>query len=341
MKKAFITGISGQDGAYLAQVLLENNYKVYGGVRRTSTEHFWRLERLNIFDHVELIDFELLEQSNIFNTIERLAPDEIYNLGAQSFVGVSFKQPVYTGHVSGIGALYILETIKNILPKTKFYQASTSELFGKVKSIPQNETTPFHPRSPYGVAKLFAHWSTINYRESYNLFASTGILFNHESPLRGEEFVTRKVTKGLVEVKKGKRKKLILGNLDARRDWGYAKDFCEGIYRILQADKPDDFVLCTGVNYSIKEFVEKVCQFLDLQIIWKGSGISMQGYNGENSKTIVEVSKEFFRPNEVDHLLGDYTKAKKELNWQPETNFEKLVEIMVEEELKYFIDKNK
>lgn len=335
MKKAIVTGISGQDGAYLAKILLDKGYKVYGGLRRTSTANLWRLDRLGITNDIELISFELLEQSNIFNMIQKIQPDEIYNLAAQSFVGVSFEQPMYTAHASGLSVLSILDAIKTVSPHTKFYQASTSEMFGKVHEVPQKETTPFHPRSPYGVAKLYAHWITKNYRESYDMFASSGILFNHESPFRGEEFVTRKITNSLAKIHKGQQEKLTLGNLDAKRDWGFAGDYCQGIYKVLQHDKADDFVLSTGETHSVREFIEKACLTIDTEIRWEGSGVETKGFNTKSNKLIIDISEDFYRPCEVDHLLGDSTKARKELGWTPEVSFEGLVTMMMEEELKY------
>jgi GDPmannose 4,6-dehydratase len=332
MKKAFITGITGQDGAYLAQILLEAGYKVFGGIRRTSTHNLWRLERLGIAREVELVNFELLESSNIQKVISQIQPDEFYNLAAQSFVGVSFEQPLYTANASGLSVMTILDALKTYSPHTKFYQASTSEMFGKVQEIPQTETTPFHPRSPYGVAKLFAHWATINYRESYNMFASTGILFNHESPLRGEEFVTRKITKGLVAIKRGELDVLELGNLDAKRDWGYAKDYCEGIYKILQHHEPQDFVLATGETHSIKEFIQLCCELLEMKVEFIGEGLDAKVVDVTKNKVIIKVNEKFYRPCEVDVLLGSCQKAREILNWSPQTNYQMLAEIMIREE---------
>lgn len=336
MKKAFITGVTGQDGAYLAQILLEKGYKVYGGIRRTSTKDLWRLNRLGITGDVEFIDFELLEQSNIIKMIQKIQPDAFYNLAAQSFVGVSFSQPVYTSQATGLSVMYILDAIKEFSPQTKFYQASTSEMFGGVGQTPQNELTPFHPRSPYGVAKLYAHWATVNYRESYNLFCSSGILFNHESPLRGDEFVTRKITKGLVSVQKGDIPYIELGNLDAKRDWGFAKDYCEGMYQILNHSKPDTFVLATGETWSIKEFIVHACHAMDMQPEFKGEGIETIVYDTKTGKDIIRINPKYFRPCEVDLLIGDPSKAKNELGWTPKTSFAQLVEHIVEEELKYY-----
>lgn len=333
MKKAFVTGVTGQDGSYLAQILLEAGYKVYGGIRRTSTNNLWRLERLGISRDVELVNFELLESSNIQNIISKIKPDEFYNLAAQSFVGVSFDQPSYTTSVCGTSVLTILDALKTFSPETKFYQASTSEMFGKVHEIPQTEQTPFHPRSPYGVAKLFAHWTTVNYRESYNMFASTGILFNHESPLRGEEFVTRKITKGLVALKKGLIDVLELGNLDARRDWGFAKDYCEGIHQILQHHEPDDFVLATGETHSIKEFIQLCCDILEMKVEFVGDGLNARVIDIVKNKEIIKVSQKYYRPCEVDVLLGSSVKAKTILKWTPNTSYEHLTELMIKSEI--------
>ena len=337
MKKAFVTGVTGQDGAYLAELLLKNGYKVYGGVRRSSTTNTWRLKHLKIENDIEFVDFELLEETNITKTLRTIQPDEFYNLAAQSFVGVSFKQPIYTANATGLSVMFILEALKEFSPHTRFYQASTSEMFGKVAETPQKETTPFHPRSPYGVAKLFAHWATINYRESYDLFCSTGILFNHESPLRGEEFVTRKITKGLVDITRGKLDVLKLGNIDAMRDWGFAKDYCEGIHKITTHKKADDFILATGQTHKIRDFIEASCEALNIGIEIIGTGLEAKIIETKSKKTIVEIDEKFFRPCEVDLLIGDATKAKEDLGWIPQTDFRSLVSHMIEEELK-FID---
>lgn len=336
MKKAFITGITGQDGAYLAQALLEKGYKVYGGIRRNSTRELWRLDRLGVTKDVEFVDFELLEQSNIAKTIKDLQPDEFYNLAAQSFVGVSFSQPVYTANATGLSVLYILDAIKEYSPGTRFYQASTSEMFGKVQQVPQTEETDFYPRSPYGNAKLFAHWSAINYRESYGMFCSSGILFNHESPLRGSEFVTRKITKGLVAIQKGVLSHLELGNLDAKRDWGFAKDYCEGMVKILNHTKADTFVLATGETWSIRDFIDRACACLGMEPEYQGEGVDTVITDKKSGKDIIKINPIFFRPCEVDLLIGDATKAKNELGWEPKTSFQALVEHMVEEEAKYY-----
>jgi GDPmannose 4,6-dehydratase len=334
LKKAIITGIRGQDGAYLAKLLLEKGYKVYGADRRSGGSDNWRLKELGISRQVKVLYMDLLEHSNIKEVIKSVMPDEVYNLAAQSFVGISFKQPILTADVDAMGVLRLLETIREIKPDTKFYQASTSEMFGKVRETPQNEMTPFYPRSPYAVSKVFSHYITLNYRESYNMFACSGILFNHESELRGLEFVTRKVTSTLAEVKYGLAEKVVLGNLDSKRDWGYAPEYVYGMYLMLQHEKPDDYVLATGEAYSVREFIEKSCKALDFDIVWEGEGIDSRGIDRKTGKAIVEVSKEFYRPAEVDVLVGDYSKAKKILGWQPQTRFDRLVEIMVDSDLK-------
>jgi len=341
MKKALITGIRGQDGAYLAKLLLEKGYQVYGADRRNSEQANWRLRELGIDKDIKFVYMDLLELTNILTAIDKIQPDEVYNLAAQSFVGASFDQPILTSEVDAIGVLRILEAIKMVNPKIKFYQASTSEIFGKVQEIPQKETTPFYPRSPYGVAKLFGHWITVNYRESYNIYACSGILFNHESPLRGIEFVTRKITYYLAKVKYGLADKLVLGNLDAKRDWGYAPEYVEGMWMMLQQDKADDYVLATGETHTVREFVEIAAQVAGFDIEWFGEGINTKGVDRKTGKIIVEVSPEFYRPAEVDILIGDYSKAKKYLGWEPKTKFHKLVEIMMEADLKKIRDLNK
>tara|TARA_B100001057_G_scaffold335578_1_gene336275 strand:- start:2521 stop:3543 length:1023 start_codon:yes stop_codon:yes gene_type:complete len=333
MKKAFISGISGQDGAYLAELLLCKGYEVYGGERRSASGSMWRLDKLGIFSDVRIVDFELSEFSNINNVIEKVQPDEFYNLAAQSFVGSSFDVPIMTSDVTGLGCLRVLESIRNFNKDIKFYQASSSEMFGKVQAIPQDENTPFYPRSPYGVAKLFGHWATINYRESYDMHACSGILFNHESPLRGEEFVTRKITKALSRIKLGIQDKLELGNLDAKRDWGFAGDYVQGMYKMLQHDTPDDYVLSTNETHSIRDFIGLACNLLDIKITWDGHGINEHAINKENGKTIISINEKFYRPAEVDLLIGDSSKARKVLNWENKVSFEKLVEMMVESDL--------
>jgi len=334
MKKALITGINGQDGSYLAEYLLKKGYKVYGGFRRTSTPNFWRLEYLNIKDNpqLELVEFDLLDQGNIHRVIDSIRPQEIYNLAAQSFVGVSFEQPFLTAQTTGIGALNILESIRIIDKNIKFYQASTSELFGKVQETPQNEKTPFYPRSPYGVSKLFAHWSTINYRESYDIFGCCGILFNHESPLRGKEFVTRKITDAVSKIKLGKQEFLEIGNLNVKRDWGYAKEYVQAIYKMLQLDTPEEFVIATGKSHTIRDFIEAAFECVDMKITWKGEDIDEVGVDS-NGVARVKINPKFFRPAEVNTLLGDPNKSKDILKWQAKTDMKELCKIMMEADL--------
>ncbi len=333
-KTALITGIRGQDGAYLAKLLLEKGYKVYGADRRSSDAGNWRLKELGIEQDVEVVYMDLLELTNIMRTVERVKPDEVYNLAAQSFVGVSFEQPILTSEVDAMGVLRLLEAIRTIKPDTRFYQASTSELYGKVQEIPQTEKTPFYPRSPYGVAKLFGHWMTVNYRESYGMFACSGILFNHESPLRGLEFVTRKITHSVARIKKGLQDKVVLGNLDAKRDWGYAAEYVEGMWLMLQQEEPDDYVLATGETHSVREFVEAAFGAAGYQIEWEGEGVDTTGRDKATGRVLVEVSPEFYRPAEVDILIGNPEKAEKRLGWKPRTKFKELVAMMVEADLR-------
>ena len=334
MKKALITGITGQDGAYLTEFLLDKGYEVYGLYRRSSTPNFWRLDTLGVTQKVKLVEGDILDQTSLTKAVEISEPDEVYNLAAQSFVAVSWKEPLYTAEVTGLGVLKILEAIKNVNPKIKFYQASSSEMFGKVQEIPQKETTPFYPRSPYGVAKVFGYWTTVNYRESYNMFACNGILFNHESPLRGEEFVTRKVTKGIAEIKKGIRDYIELGNLDAKRDWGFAGGYVEAMWLMLQQDKPDDYVIATGETHTVREFVELAFKEAGIDIVWEGTGLTEVGRDKNNGKILVKVSVQFYRPAEVEILIGDPSKAMKTLEWKTKVNFSGLVKIMVEWDLK-------
>ncbi len=333
-KTALITGIRGQDGAYLAKLLLEKGYRVYGADRRSSDSGNWRLKELGIEQDVEVVYMDLLELTNIMRTIEQIKPDELYNLAAQSFVGVSFEQPILTSEVDAMGVLRLLESIRTIKPDTRFYQASTSELYGKVQEIPQTEKTPFYPRSPYGVAKLFGHWMTVNYRESYGMFACSGILFNHESPLRGLEFVTRKITHSVARIKKGLQDKVVLGNLDAKRDWGYAAEYVEGMWLMLQQEEPDDYVLATGETHSVREFVEAAFGAAGYQIEWEGEGVDTTGRDKATGRVLVEVSPEFYRPAEVDILIGNPEKAEKKLGWKPRTKFKELVAMMVEADLR-------
>jgi GDPmannose 4,6-dehydratase len=335
-KTAIITGITGQDGAYLAQLLLDKGYTVYGTYRRTSSVNFWRIEELGIdqHPHLHLVEFDLTDMSAAIRLLEKSAATEVYNLAAQSFVGVSFDQPVTTAEITGIGPLNLLEAIRIVNPKIRFYQASTSEMFGKVQAIPQIESTPFYPRSPYGVAKLYAHWITVNYRESYDIFASSGILFNHESPLRGREFVTRKITDSIAKIKLGKLDVLELGNLDAKRDWGYAKEYVEGMWRMLQADRPDTYVLATNRTETVRDFVNMACKAADIDIAWEGSHEQERGIDAATGKTIVAINPKFYRPAEVDLLIGNPAKAKQELGWEPKTTLEELCRMMVEADLR-------
>ena len=335
-KIALITGITGQDGAYLAQLLLEKDYLVYGTYRRTSSVNFWRIQELGVDQHpnLKLVEFDLTDLSTAIRLLQSTKPDEIYNLAAQSFVGVSFDQPITTAQITGIGPVNLLEAIRICNPKIRFYQASTSEMFGKVQAIPQTEETPFYPRSPYGVAKLYAHWMTINYRESYGIFAASGILFNHESPLRGQEFVTRKITDTLAKIQLGFAQVLELGNLDAKRDWGFAKDYVEGMWAILQADQPDTYVLATNHTETVRGFVSMAAQAAGFNLAWQGAGEQEIGVDKLSGKTIVSINPRFYRPAEVDLLIGDPAKAKKELGWEPTTTLEELCQMMVEADLR-------
>lgn len=326
-KKCLITGISGQDSAYLSQLLLEKGYKVYGAARRTASGDMWRLRALGIENDVEIVTLELAEQSNIDRIIRTIKPDEVYNLAAMSFVGTSFDCPTYTSDINGLGVTRILESIRNFSPKTKFYQASTSEMMGKVQEVPQNENSRFYPRSPYGVAKLYAHWMTKNYRESYGMFCCSGILYNHESKFRSKEFVTRKITSSIAQIMKGKLDCLELGNLKAKRDWGHAKDFTRGMYLMMQHDTPDDYVLATGKMHTVQEFVEAAFRAVGQEIKWHGDGQDQKGFIG--SDCVVSVNPKFYRPCEVDELCGNAFKARKVLGWKPEISFEQLVEEMV------------
>lgn len=335
MKKAFVTGVTGQDGAWLAKLLLEKGYKVYGGVRRTSTRSTWRLDYLGITDQIEMRDFDLLDYSNIWSLVKEIQPDEFYNLAAQSFVGTSFRQPISTTQIDAMGVAYILDALHNASPHTKFYQASTSEMFGKVQSIPQNEETPFYPRSPYGVAKLYSHWLTVNYRESYDMFACSGILFNHESELRGNEFVTRKITRHVASWADGADGTLLeLGNMDAKRDWGYAKEYVEGMYLMLQVDTPDSYVLATNVTTTVRDFVEKSFAVIGRKLRWEGEGVNEKAFDADTGTQLVGVNPQFYRPAEVELLIGDPKKAEEKLGWKPTTDIDGLVKIMVEADIK-------
>jgi GDPmannose 4,6-dehydratase len=328
MKVALITGITGQDGSYLTELLLQKGYEVHGIVRRASLINTDRID--HVYDSIRLHYGDLTDSTNLVRVIQQVQPDEIYNLGAQSHVKVSFEMPEYTGMVDGLGTLRILEAVRllGMEKKTRIYQASTSEMFGKVQEIPQSETTPFYPRSPYGVAKVYGYWIVKNYRESYGLHASSGILFNHESPRRGETFVTRKITRGLSSISTGQQDVLYLGNLNAKRDWGHAKDFVEAMWLMLQQDQPDDYVIATGKQYSVKEFVEAAAPYFGFRIEWMGEGLNEIGFDWNTKKPIIKVDPKYFRPAEVETLLGDASKAKEKLGWEPKISFEQLVEDM-------------
>ena len=337
MKRAIVTGVTGQDGAYLVAFLLKKGYEVFGTYRRNSSVNFWRLDELNVRanNNLHLIEYDLTDEGASIRMIQKIEPDEVYNLAAQSFVAVSFEQPITTTQITGIGPLNLLEAIRTIKSDVKFYQASTSELFGKVQEVPQSEKTPFYPRSPYASAKLFAHWSTINYRESYDIFACSGILFNHESPLRGKEFVSRKITDAVAQIKFGLKECLELGNLDAKRDWGYAKEYVEGMYLMLQQENPDDYVLATGNAYTVRYFVEMAFKAIDVEVEWKGSGENEKGYD-KSGKLVVKVNPKLYRPAEVDLLIGDPTKSKVGLGWKAKTTLEELCHMMVMEDIKRY-----
>ena len=328
LKKALITGITGQDGSYLAELLLEKCYEVHGIVRRSSLINTHRID--HIYSSIKLHYGDLTDSTNLVRVIQQVQPDEIYNLGAQSHVKVSFEVPEYTGQTDALGTLRILEAVRllGMERQTRIYQASTSEMFGKVQEIPQKETTPFYPRSPYGVAKVYGYWIVKNYRESYGLHASSGILFNHESPRRGETFVTRKIIRGLSRISTGEQDVLYLGNLNAKRDWGHAKDFVEAMWLMLQQDEPDDYVIATGKQYSVREFVEVAAPYFGMNIVWEGEGIQEMGIDKNTGNTIIKVNAKYFRPSEVETLLGDATKAKEKLGWKPKFTFKQLVEDM-------------
>ena len=332
---AIVTGITGQDGAYLAELLLEKGYTVYGTYRRTSSVNFWRIEELGIENHpnLHLVEYDLTDLSSSIRLVQQCQPREIYNLAAQSFVGVSFDQPLTTAEITGLGAVNLLEAIRIVDSSIRFYQASTSEMFGKVQEVPQTEATPFYPRSPYGVAKLYAHWMTINYRESYDIFATSGILFNHESPLRGREFVTRKITDGVARIKLGKQSHLALGNLDAKRDWGYAKEYVEGMWRMLQADTPDTYVLATNRTETVRDFVTLAFKAADIELRWQGSEENETAVDVATGNTVVVIDPKFYRPAEVELLIGNPAKAADTLGWTPSTRLEELCKMMVEADL--------
>jgi GDPmannose 4,6-dehydratase len=332
MKKALVTGVTGQDGAYLTQLLLEKGYRVFGAFRRTSSENFWRLQDLGVRSHpnLELVEYDLTDPGCSIRLIDQDEPDEVYNLAAQSFVGVSFDQPATTAQITGIGAVNLLEAIRLVNPSIRFYQASTSEMFGKVQAIPQDESTPFYPRSPYGVAKLYAHWMTVNYRESYGMFAVSGLLFNHESPLRGLEFVTRKITNAAARIAAGQLGELELGNLSAKRDWGYAKEYVDGMYRMLQVSKPDTYVLATGRTETVRDFVSMSFRAIGVELAWQGADEREVGIDVKTGKTLVRVNPRHFRPAEVDLLVGNAALAEKLLGWKPSTSLEELCRLMVD-----------
>lgn len=336
MKKAIITGITGQDGAYLAQFLLQQGYRVTGTYRRTSSVNFWRIQELGIdaHEHLTLVEHDVTDASSCIRLIAASEPDEIYNLAAQSFVGVSFDQPITTGEITGLAVVNLLEAIRILNPRIRFYQASTSEMFGKAQQVPQSETTPFYPRSPYGVAKLYAHWMTVNYRESYGIFGTSGILFNHESPLRGREFVTRKISDSVARIKLGQQDSLELGNLDAQRDWGFAPDYVLGMHLMLQAAQPDTFVLGTSRKQTIRDFVNMSFAAVDVQLEWSGSGELESARDKTSGRKLVSVNPRYFRPAEVDLLIGDASKAKAQLGWEPQTSLETLCEMMVAADLR-------
>lgn len=336
MKSVIITGITGQDGAYLTQLLLDKGYAVYGTYRRTSSVNFWRLQELGVQGHsnLHLVEYDLTDLGASIALVQKVQPDEIYNLAAQSFVGVSFDQPSTTAQITGIGALNLLEAIRLVNTKIRFYQASTSEMFGKVQAIPQIENTPFYPRSPYGVAKLYAHWMTVNYRESYGIFGSSGILFNHESPLRGREFVTRKITDSVAKIKLGQLDCLELGNLDAKRDWGYAKEYVEGMWRMLQAAEPDTFVLGTNRTETVRDFVRMAFKGAGIEVDFKRKDEQETAVDTATGKTVMRINPKFYRPAEVELLIGDPAKAKAVLDWEPKTTLEELCQMMVEADLR-------
>ncbi|AZE50215.1 GDP-mannose 4,6-dehydratase [Pseudomonas chlororaphis] len=335
-KNALVTGVTGQDGAYLVELLLSKGYEVYGAYRRTSSVNFWRMEELGVLNHdrLHLVEFDLTDLAGTIRLIENCKPDEVYNLAAQSFVGVSFDQPITTAQITGVGALNLLEAIRIVNPKIRYYQASTSEMFGLVQAVPQSESTPFYPRSPYGVAKLFAHWTTINYRESYDIFATSGILFNHESPLRGKEFVTRKITDAVACIEMGTQQVLELGNMDAKRDWGFAKEYVDGMHRMLQIDTPETFVLATNRTETVRDFVSMSFKAVGVDIDWHESGANEFGVDRRTGVTRVKVNPRFYRPAEVELLIGDPSFAKERLGWKPETTLEQLCQLMVEADLK-------
>lgn len=336
MLRAIITGITGQDGAYLAEFLLGKGYEVYGCFRRTSSANFWRIEELGLMDHerLHLIEHDVTDLSASIRLLQQTGASEVYNLAAQSFVGVSFEQPIATANITGLGVLNLLEAIRIVNPAIRFYQASTSEMFGKVQASPQNETTPFYPRSPYGVAKLFAHWTTINYRESYGIFGCSGILFNHESPLRGKEFVTRKISDAVARIALGQLDCVHVGNLDAERDWGFAREYVAGMWQMLQVDEPDTYVLATGRTVAVRSFVELAFAAVGITVAFQGQGQEETAVDTRTGKTVLRVDPRFYRPAEVDHLIGDARLAHEKLGWAPETSLETLCNMMVDADLR-------
>ncbi|MRI34334.1 GDP-mannose 4,6-dehydratase [Endozoicomonas sp. OPT23] len=336
MKKAFLTGVTGQDGSYLAEFLLEKGYEVHAIVRRSSVFTTQRIDHIMAHPKFKTYHGDLSDSSNLHTLLAKIQPDEVYNLGAQSHVGVSFEVPEYTAEVDAVGTIRLLDAIKDLGQNPRFYQASTSELFGGLpETAPQSEKTPFYPKSPYGAAKLYAYWVTVNYRESYGLYACNGILFNHESPRRGETFVTKKITKGVAKISQGRQEILTLGNLDAKRDWGYAKDYVECMWLMLQQDKPDDYVIASGETYTVRQFVEWTFEAVNIEIKWEGSGVNEKGIDVKSGKVLVEVDEKYFRPAEVDLLWGDPSKAREKLGWEPKTSIKQLVELMVQYDLKH------
>lgn len=337
-KRALITGITGQDGSYLAEFLVSKGYNVHGMVRRASTFNRERIDHLcgdiHVSGHKITLHYgDLTDSSSIEHVMSAVSPDEIYHLGAQSHVGASFQMPEFTGNVTGLSAVRMLEAMRRIVPQSRFYQASSSEMFGDAREIPQKETTPFYPRSPYGAAKVYAYWITVNHRESYGLHASNGILFNHESPRRGENFVTRKITIGLAQILAGKKEKLFLGNLNTARDWGYAGDYVEGMWKMLQQDAPGDYVLATNESHTVREFVEEACRLVGMDIVWEGSGLEERGMDKNTGKTIIEIDSLYFRPAEVNFLQGDYSKARESIGWAPKVTFKELVRMMLRNDM--------
>jgi len=332
-KSALITGITGQDGAYLSNLLLDKGYEVYGAVRRTSSINTGRLSELGVLENINMVSMDLSEITNIQRVIEQIEPNEIYNLAAQSFVQTSFEQPIYTSEIDAIGVSRILEVIRMMGGKSKFYQASTSEMFGKVQTSPQNEETPFYPRSPYGVSKLYGHWMTVNYREAWKMHACSGILFNHESPFRGTEFVTRKISLGVAEIAKGKRQDITLGNLNAERDWGFAGDYVHAMWLMLQQKIPKDYIIATGKTHSVRSFVEKAFEVIDIKIDWVKDKENEIGKCKKTGRDLIKINKEFNRPSETDRLLGDASLAKDEIGWEPNIDFDNLVEMMVKKDI--------